>query len=213
MSPEAKPGQVILRPATPADARAAAPLIYAAGPLLFNRIYGPRAEEATQFFASVFVRLGTPFSHENGIVAEQDGEVVGVALSLPATALRRAWPELGRLMIRLRGLGFLLRMPPVMFDLWGSSDTTPPDACYLSVLSVRADRRGRGIGGLLLDAVDLRAGAAGCAAVYLHAELDNVGARRLYERHGYRVTAEHPTPRAARWGVSGFATMRKDVGA
>ena len=35
---------------------------------------------------------------------------------------------------------------------------------------------------------------------------------RLYARHGYQVTAEYSTPRAARWGVSGFAAMRKEVG-
>ena len=202
---------ITLRPATPADAREAAPLIYAAGPLLFNRIYGPRPEDAIGFFEAAFVHPGTPFSHENAVLAEQAGEIVGLASSLPATALRAAWPQTGRLMMRLRGLRFLLRMPPIMFDLRGSSGTTPPEAYYLGILAVRSDVRGRGIGGLLLAEACRRAEEAGCAAVCLHAELDNTGARRFYARHGFKVTAEHPTPRAVRWGVAGFVAMRKEI--
>ena len=82
----------------------------------------------------------------------------------------------GRLMLRLRGPLFLLRLVPTVFDLRGSGDATPPTAYYLGILSVRADWRGRGIGGLLLADVCRRAKAAECDAVYLHAELDNAGA-------------------------------------
>ncbi len=204
---------ITLRPATPADADGAAALMYAVGPKLFNRIYGPRPEDAVRFFGAAFLQPGTPFSRENVIVAEHAGEVVGLASSLPAHALRLAWPTVGRLMLRLRGLLFLLRLLPTVFDLRGSTDTTPPEAYYLGILSVRADRRGRGIGGLLLAEVCRQAQAAGCDAVCLHAELDNDGARRFYARHGFAVTTEHPTPRAARWGVAGFAAMRKDIAA
>jgi len=202
---------VTLRPATPADAAGAAALMYAVGPKLFNRIYGPRPEDALRFFGAAFLQPGTPFSRENAMVAECAGEIVGLASSLPGSALRLAWPTVGRLMLRLRGPLFLLRLLPTIFDLHGSSDATPPEAYYLGILSVRADRRGQGIGGLLLADVCRQAEAAGCAAVCLHAELDNDSARRFYARHGFAVTAEHRTPRAARWGVSGFAAMRKDV--
>jgi ribosomal protein S18 acetylase RimI-like enzyme len=212
MSPEVKPGEVFLRPATPADASAVAPLIYAAGPLLFNRIYGPRPTDALHFFEAAFAQPGTPFSHENATVAEHGGEVVGLASSLPGSALRLAWPTVGRLMLRLRGPLFLLRLLPTVLDLRGSSEATPPEAYYLGILSVRADRRGRGIGALLLADVCRRAAAAGCGTVCLHVELNNDGAQRFYARHGFVVTAEHPTPRAARWGVSGFAAMRKEIG-
>lgn len=209
--PDAVPDAITLRSATPADASLAAPLIYAAGPKLFRRIYGPRPEDAIRFFEAVFLQPGTPFSHGNTLIAQRNGEAVGLAVSLPGSALHRAWPTVGRLMLRLRGPLFLLRLLPAVFDLRGSTDTTPPDAYYLGILSVRADVRGQGVGGLLLAEVSRRAEAAGCAAVCLHAELDNAGARRFYARHGYRVTAEHPTPRAARWGVSGFAAMRKET--
>ncbi len=207
------PLDVLLRPATPTDAQSAAALMYAAGPRLFSRIYGPRPEDAVRFFAAAFLQSGTPFSQENATVAEQSGEVVGLASSLPGSALRDAWPTVGRLMLRGRGPLFLVRLLPAVFDLRGSGDVTPPDACYLGILSVRADRRGHGIGGLLLADVCRRAESAGFGAVCLHAELDNDGARRFYARHGFAVTAERPTPRAVRWGVSGFVTMRKETAA
>lgn len=206
------PDAVTLRPATPADAAEAAVLIYGAGPKLFSRVYGPRPEDAIRFFQAVFLHPGTPFSRESATIAEQGGELVGLASSLPAHALRLAWPTVGRLMLRLRGPVFLLRLIPTVFDLRGSTQVTPPEAYYLGILSVRADRRGQGIGALLLADACRQAAAAGSEAVCLHAELDNDSARRFYARHGFAVTAEHPTPRAARWGVSGFATMRKEIG-
>lgn len=203
---------IILRPATPADAHAAAPLIRAAGPALFDRMFGPRAGDAVCFFERLFARPDAPFSYQAALVAVRGEEVVGLALAAPARVRRRNSWRMLYLLPRHRGLGALLRLAPVLRAFWSATAPPPPDSYYLSILSVRAGERGRGIGTLLLAAMDRRAIEAGCPAVCLHAELDNAGARRLYVRHGYQVTAEYRTPRAARWGVSGFAAMRKEVG-
>lgn len=203
---------VTLRPATPADADAAAPLIRAAGPALFDRLFGPRPEDAIRFFEWLFARPGVPFSHQAALLAVREGEVVGLALAMTAVARRRNSWRMLFLLPRRRGLWALLRLAPVVHAFRDASAPPPPDCYYLSILAVRAGERGQGIGGLLLEAVDRQAREAGCPAVCLHAELDNAGALRLYARHGYQVTAEYSTPRAARWGVSGFAAMRKEVG-
>lgn len=200
---------VHLRPATGEDAAEAAPLIYGASPALSTRIYGPAAADAQAFFEAVFPLPETPYSCDSGIVAVRDGVVVGLALAAPAREVQRGWPVLGRQMIRRRGISVLWKMLPVMWDLHGSTTTPPPDAYYLSILSVRADCRGQGIGGLLLSEVCRRADAEKFPATFLHAEIDNAGARRLYAGHGFETAAEHPTPRAARWGVTGFATLRR----
>lgn len=202
---------VTLRPAVPADARAAAPLIREAGPALFDRLFGPRPQDALCFFEWLFARPAVPFSHEDALLAVREGEVVGLALAMTANARRRnSWRMLS-LLPRHRGLWALLRLVPVAHAFRHASAPPPPDCYYLSILAVRADERGRGIGGLLLSAIDQRAREAGCAAVCLHAELDNARALRLYARHGYKVTAEYRTPRAARWGVAGFMALRKEV--
>ncbi len=208
-SPVVSPSAVHLRPATADDSPAAAPLIYGASPALSKRIYGPTEAEATAFFEAVFPVPETPYSCGSAIVAVQDGTVVGLALAAPAREVQRGWPVLGRQMIQRRGISVLWKMLPVMWDLHGATTTPPPDAYYLSILSVRADCQGQGIGGLLLSEVCRRADAQKFPATFLHAEIDNGAARRLYARHGFEATAEHPTPRAVRWGVRGFATMRR----
>lgn len=203
------PVEVILRPGTPADAAGAAPLIQAAGPALYNRLFGPRPEDAVDFFKTLFALSDSLFSYENATVAEADGRVVGLALAVPAAQYRRG-AALPRHLLR-RGLRFLLRLLPTVFALGRSTVPPPQDALYLGILSVAAARRGEGIGTRLLEEVGRRAQESGCACVCLHAERDNDGARRFYQRHGYRVTHEHSTPRAVHWGVSGFVGMRKDV--
>ena len=208
-SPVVNQSPVHLRPATAEDAAEAAPLIYGASPALSQRIYGPTAADAQAFFEAVFPLPETPYSCDSAIVAVRDGTVVGLALAAPARDVQRGWPVLGRQMIRRRGLSVLWKMLPVMWDLHGATTTPPPDAYYLSILSVRADCRGQGIGGLLLSEVCRRADAEKFPATFLHAEIDNAGARHLYTKHGFATAAEHPTPRAARWGVNGFATLRR----
>ena len=52
-------------------------------------------------------------------------------------------------------------------------------------LVVAPGSRGRGVGGALLKAVEAEARARGCAWVTLEVNGPNVGAQRLYRRHGF----------------------------
>lgn len=52
-------------------------------------------------------------------------------------------------------------------------------------LAVRRDRRGRGLGALLLAEAEREARGAGARAIELHAQVDALG---LYERAGYEPT-------------------------
>lgn len=203
------PAEALLRPATPADAPEAARLIYDAGPTLFVRLFGPRPEDAISFFQTLFAQTDSVFSYETAIVAQQEGQAVGLAAAIPAAQYHRG-SAVPRQILR-RGPLFLLRLIPVVFALRRSTQPPPPGTYYLGILSVTPTMRGQGIGTRLLEDVHRRAAADGAAAVCLHAELGNAGARQLYERHGYRAVAEYPTPRAARWGVTGFIGMRKEL--
>ncbi len=197
---------ILVRAATPGDADGAAPLIHAAGPALYERAFGPTREEATRFFQTLFALPDSLFSFQNGVVAVQDGQIVGLALSIPASLYHRGL-DVPRQLLR-RGPRFLLRLLPTAFDLRHSTQAPPADAYYLGILAVVSHLRGQGIGTALLAEVHARAAQAGCRSICLHAERDNDGARRFYERCGYRVTHDRPTPRAARWGVTGFVGMR-----
>lgn len=71
----------------------------------------------------------------------------------------------------------------------------PDDAAYLSLLAISPTLQGAGWGGRLLEALHAGTRAAGYPSAVLHVIEDNVGAVRLYERHGWSRVAEpfdHP---------------------
>ena len=61
------------------------------------------------------------------------------------------------------------------------------DRVYVSEVHVSEKCRGQGIGHLLLATVEAEAREMGVPALSIHAEADNAGAIRLYEREGYRM--------------------------
>ena len=58
----------------------------------------------------------------------------------------------------------------------------------LESVHVREDRRGRGIGGALLQAAEVLARERGCYRVQLTSNLARADAHRFYEAHGFRPT-------------------------
>lgn len=74
----------------------------------------------------------------------------------------------------------VLRFRP---SLW-----TEADECYLAELYVVPDRRGSGLGRVLLRACVARARARGCDFMDLSTSEDDAAARHLYESEGFRRT-------------------------
>lgn len=78
--------------------------------------------------------------------------------------------------------GFALVLPP------GASlgrVVDPANAAVLSLLAVRADVHGQGIGRALLDAAIVESRGAGCKRLVLHVLTSNSRAIDLYERNGW----------------------------
>jgi ribosomal protein S18 acetylase RimI-like enzyme len=63
---------------------------------------------------------------------------------------------------------------------------------YLYAFRVRPEVRNRGIGTRLIEEAELLLRRRGCRRAVISVGKDNPGARRLYERLGYRVCAEDP---------------------
>jgi ribosomal-protein-alanine N-acetyltransferase len=59
------------------------------------------------------------------------------------------------------------------------------DVADVMTVAVVPDRRGGGLGDLLLEELLRRAADGGARSVMLEVRADNVAARRLYERHGF----------------------------
>jgi ribosomal-protein-alanine N-acetyltransferase len=64
------------------------------------------------------------------------------------------------------------------------------DSADVQTVAVRADRQGRGLGGVLLDALLAEADRRGCADVLLEVRADNPAAIGLYAARGFDTIAE-----------------------
>ncbi|HKF46753.1 MAG TPA: N-acetyltransferase [Terracidiphilus sp.] len=67
-------------------------------------------------------------------------------------------------------------------------DGSPPDrSAYIQTIEVAPDFRRRGIGAELLNRVEESARSAGAAEIWLHVDVHNEPAIRLYQSSGYRL--------------------------
>ena len=92
------------------------------------------------------------------LVADAGGKVLGVALGMQG-------------LLSDDGTG-----PPI------------PELCHISMVFVRPDGWGRGIGGRLVDATVHEARSRGYGRAQLWTQIDNTRAQRLYEGRGFRRT-------------------------
>jgi ribosomal protein S18 acetylase RimI-like enzyme len=172
---------VIIRPARRADSRTIAELFLISSDGLAEYIWGKVAEPGeTPLDAGArrYARDGVAFSYQNCILAEVEGAVVGMAHCFPMDADLAAEPE----------------TDPVLRPYAELEDY---DSLYLSGIAVIAARRGHGIGGRLMAAVDERARELSRPRVSLICFERNEPAVRWYRRLGFeelarRALVPHP---------------------
>jgi ribosomal protein S18 acetylase RimI-like enzyme len=76
-------------------------------------------------------------------------------------------------------IGFaMLSEPSLKYDLQGASE--------LLGIAVEPEKQGKGIGRMLLRAIDVTSADLGIKWLLLHTAADNLPARRLYEKTGYK---------------------------
>jgi ribosomal protein S18 acetylase RimI-like enzyme len=78
---------------------------------------------------------------------------------------------------------------PAMFVPLQELENLAPATWYVNVLAAYPDERGRGHGTALLALAERIAAEAGIRALSIIVSDSNTGARRLYERTGYREVA------------------------
>ncbi len=165
------------RPATRGDAAALAQLVNLAGEGLPYYLWSGMAaggESAWEVGAERARRESGGFSYRNAIVREQDGEVVACLIGYPLPDPPPPADYSGM---------------PAMFVPLQQLEDLAPGTWYVNVLAVLPGHRGRGYGGVLLDLAREAGLAAGSAGLSLIVADTNSGARRLYERNGYRERA------------------------
>lgn len=168
-----------LRPARKADASALAVLVDVAAHGLALHIWSTLKQpwqSALEIGRARAARETGDFSYRNALIAEIDGEIaaalVDYRIADPYLVDPAEVPEVVRALVKLESM--------------------VPGSWYVNVVATFAEFRGMGIGGRLLAAAEERARAAGVDRLSIIVADENEGARRLYERTGYRAIAREP---------------------
>lgn len=172
------PDDVTIRPATEADCRRIAELFQISSEGVVDYIWEQLKPEypglsPLEIGERRYRREGTPFSYQNCLIAEHDGEAIGM---LHAFVMEASDGPPGPIDPVLR--------PYVELEV--------PGSLYIAGLAVLPGHRGRGIGTRLLAAARERARALGAPELSLLVFAANPGARRLYDREGFKEIDRRP---------------------
>lgn len=168
------------RRATPDDALAMAELVNIAGeglPLyLWTKMAGP-GDSPWQIGQQRARRDMGSFSYRNTVVGQVDGNVVCalIGYSLPDQPEPVNYEEMPRMFVPLQELEDLV-----------------PGTWYVNVLATYRDYRGHGYGSELLSIAEQLAVDDARQGMSIIVSDANDGARRLYNRQGYREMATRP---------------------
>jgi ribosomal protein S18 acetylase RimI-like enzyme len=164
-------------------------------------------------FGAGMVRLpDSPEGWRQTVVGELDGRVVGILIAGGDHEDMRVTPRLVYLALRIFGPLGILRMIPRLRARVRVQPKTPSGAFHIAEIDVDPACRNTGIGGALLDFAEAEARAGGYRLMSLTTSTANP-ARRLYERHGFRVVETRTDTAYNRYtGIDGRHLMVKELG-
>ena len=194
MNPRGEP-ELPLRRSEKRDAHAAAALILAAAPSL-EVVLGDRGT-ALRAAEAAFRAERTVWSHRFGLAADDGGEPVGLVTAFPGRMYGSLALGTGVAVARAAGARHasdLARRGRILQRLLAPIRR---QSLYVSALAIVPERRGRGIGTMLIERVIAGASRLGLG-VALDAGLEDQAALRLYERLGFRRVDTRTTTAADR---------------
>lgn len=168
--------RVLFRPAAIDDAPLLAELVNYAGEGLPLYLWGKLAElgqDAWDVGRARAAREEGAFSYRNATMIEQDGGAAGCLIGYDISDAPEPVPD----------------DIPAMFRPLQELENLAAGTWYINVLAVRPNLRNRGLGARLLSLAEETARARGRRGLSLIVSDANAGARRLYERNGYRTGA------------------------
>jgi GNAT superfamily N-acetyltransferase len=172
---------VVMRPARKSDSRIVAELFEIASDGVASYVWSMlQADQPDLPLLEIgrrrYEREGTPFSYQNCLLAEQDGEARGMMHAYRVDAPTEAGPG----------------DQPVDPVLKPYSELEAPGSLYIAGMAVLPGYRGQGLGTRFLEAARERARGLGLPELSLLCFAGNTGARRLYERTGFVVIDWRP---------------------
>ena len=152
------------------------------------------AEEFLGCITDLCRQKKTQYSYKNTIVAEDNGQVVGIAVSYDGAQLKH---------LRQAFLDTIRQR--FDRDFCGIDDETQPGELYLDSFAVMPDYRKQGIGTQLLEATAQKAVRSGITAVGLLVDCENHSAKRLYLSRGFKAAG------ISTWGGHRMEHLQKNI--
>jgi GNAT superfamily N-acetyltransferase len=197
-----------IRRATPADSARLTELMFVHPSREATALAG-NAERAERFERALLAHV-LASSHSEVWVVERAGQALGFAETTVGSGT--SLPELARVAVSAYGYAGAVRAAVRARTRARVDFSLPPDALHLVELQVHPRERNAGIGGELLRYVEGEAHRRGIDTIVLTTAIDNP-ARRLYDRHGFRVAGEkRDAGYEQRTGVPGRVLMTKTLG-
>ncbi|WP_260957619.1 GNAT family N-acetyltransferase [Pseudomonas citri] len=163
--------EVEFRSALPTDTRDIARLFQISSEGASDYIWSQLAEPGQDLLdvgAARYARDNVDFSYQNCLIAEADGQVIGMMHSY----VMRHDPE----------------AEPVTDPILAPyADMEVPDTLYISSLALHEGWRNKGLGVRFLERAQQRAEQLALNGLSLIDYAANTGARRFYERHGFAI--------------------------
>lgn len=173
-------GEIILRPARPADCGDIADLFLLASDGMAEYIWrrvGPEGVPLREVGRRRYAREGVAFSYQNCLVAEEGRRVAAMLHSFPMAPREQAADSEAK------------AVDPVLQPYTELED---PGSLYVSGIAVYPEHRGRGLGRTLVVEALARAEALGLPRVSLICFEGNERAMQLYRRLGFAEVGRRP---------------------
>lgn len=169
-----------IRQAKAEDAYLVAPLIVQAmGDLACEFTGKETIEHAIPLFETLFIKTENQYSHDNTLVFEENGHILGSITTYEGKNLVEYREKL---------LAYIEQEYAVV-DL-KLEDETQTGELYIDTLSVSPKAQGKGVGTQLIEAAIQKAKEEGHSHIGLLVEMGNPHAKRLYERIGFTVVGK-----------------------
>lgn len=179
-----------IRQARVTDKGPLAEIMYSTGRELYDFAFRPGRHTALEFIRFEYHAGGGFCGFRNLTVALEDNRVVGTACFFDRTRYDRL--SRGAVWNVFRFYGLLNALPVLKRMAHVGSIMARPEKgdLYLSNLGVRRDRRGRGIGSVMIDVKRREARAMGYRKIALDVADTNPRAEKLYRRIGFETTGK-----------------------
>lgn len=160
----------MIRPATPTDAPAVAPLMFQAmEEIVYKMIGKDHKEEAIALLKTLFEQEDNQYSYKNAWVYEEEGAVIGSVIAYDGAHLHTLRAPVLALIRSSYGIDIVLE------------DETAEGELYIDTLSVLPTAQGKGIGSQLVAHLK----KVTTQPIGLLVDVQNPKAERLYTRLGF----------------------------